>query len=660
MNIAPIGPAADSDDPLRDLEARRRRLSAQLARLAEHGPRDARRRARTLAQELEALSTNVTLVGQVKAGKTALVNALAGRTDLLPTDVNPWTTVVTSVHMAPERPEGERSLFRFFDRDEWNALIEDGGRLGEMARRAEAEEELEELKRQIAEMHARAKSRLGRNFQLLIGGEHAFDRVETGITEKYVCFGEETDAGDSGRFADLTRSADLWIAAPQYPAPLTLRDTPGVNDPFLVREQTTLRCLRDSHVCLAVLSAHQALATTDLAMLRVISMIDGARLVIFVNRIDELADPAVQIPQIETRVRDTLAANGLGADARMLFGCALWAQAALSGAVQELPPASRAALEKVRDPEETDLRAAAWKAAGMPELIEAVSAAVAHGPGGEALNAAVAGAVNLAEQARAIAAASGRSAQPVDIEALRDRLDRLESLQNARMNALFQQAWPKLRARLQEVAQRCAEAEAEKLEEKFEATGFARNSPWNVDAAPLRAGLRNAYDAFGREAAAFLGKAYGAAADSYRTVWTELLAGIEAPQVQPPRPPQTTAPVAVGATISIDMNGAWWSSWLGRRREMRRQVEEVRRVIIEESAPLIRALEVEHVLPFFMEAEQRMKEFAAQQRGDLDALAAELERDAQMDDPARLATLADIAARCAAELETVRQQAGAA
>ena len=47
----------------------------------------------------DAFSAEVSLIGQVKAGKTALTNALLGVNDLLPSDVNPWTSVVTSMHI---------------------------------------------------------------------------------------------------------------------------------------------------------------------------------------------------------------------------------------------------------------------------------------------------------------------------------------------------------------------------------------------------------------------------------------------------------------------------------------------------------------------------------------------------------------------------------
>jgi hypothetical protein len=59
--------------------------------------------------QLDALEPSITMIGQVKAGKTSLVNAMVGWPDLLPADVNPWTSVVTSLHLSPEPPRPDAS-----------------------------------------------------------------------------------------------------------------------------------------------------------------------------------------------------------------------------------------------------------------------------------------------------------------------------------------------------------------------------------------------------------------------------------------------------------------------------------------------------------------------------------------------------------------------
>ena len=64
---------------------------------------------------LESLACRVAVIGQVKAGKSSFIGALVGKPNLLPSDVNPWTTVVTNLHCALRsqvHPHARRELQR--------------------------------------------------------------------------------------------------------------------------------------------------------------------------------------------------------------------------------------------------------------------------------------------------------------------------------------------------------------------------------------------------------------------------------------------------------------------------------------------------------------------------------------------------------------------
>ncbi|MEM1387530.1 MAG: dynamin family protein [Pseudomonadota bacterium] len=141
-----------------------------LSDLSGIGDPDTAQAVAALSQKLDDMEPTVTMIGQVKAGKTSLVNAMVGAPDLLPADVNPWTSVVTSLHLNPDPRDGEtQARFRFFNRDEWEKLVVNGGRMGELAGRAGAENEVEKVQRQIAEMQEKSRRRLGRKFELLLG-----------------------------------------------------------------------------------------------------------------------------------------------------------------------------------------------------------------------------------------------------------------------------------------------------------------------------------------------------------------------------------------------------------------------------------------------------------------------------------------------------------
>src|SRR5262249_38551082 len=77
---------------------------------------------------LDRLSCRIGVIGQVKAGKSSLINALMGKPGLLPTDVNPWTTAVTRIHFGlADAPPNVAAEFSFFAPDEWEQLSNGSG-----------------------------------------------------------------------------------------------------------------------------------------------------------------------------------------------------------------------------------------------------------------------------------------------------------------------------------------------------------------------------------------------------------------------------------------------------------------------------------------------------------------------------------------------------
>ena len=368
------------------------------------GPLD--KKLAALRAQLAAFEPSVTMLGQVKSGKTTLVNAMAGWADLLPSDVTPWTSVVTSLHL---RPKGHATAmqtsasFRFMTSEEWDRLLHKGGRIGEMAGRAGADSELQKIQSQITEMRRRAETRLGRKFELLMGQSHDYGYFDKNLIERYICLGDDFGLDDSdpnaadaqGRFADITRSADLYLGSDSLPVGMCLRDTPGVNDTFMMREQITIQALRDSSLCVVVLSAAQALSSVDLGLIRMLSTLQAEQAVIFVNRIDELADPAAQIPEIEASLRATLQTalrdgqNGEVALPQILFGSAYWAARVLTGETEAMAPASstallnwaehsaRAADASARLTSVSSAQEMIWELSGLPALFEALSDRIA-------------------------------------------------------------------------------------------------------------------------------------------------------------------------------------------------------------------------------------------------------------------------------------------
>ncbi|MGC1488402.1 MAG: dynamin family protein, partial [Albidovulum sp.] len=115
-------------DLLSGLRAQLDELSDTLLDIdAVSGPTDDKLVAK-LKADLQEFQPSITMIGQIKSGKTSLVNAIVGRPGLLPADVNPWTSVVTSLHLnAPREADAAIASFQFFNASEWDHLVSNGG-----------------------------------------------------------------------------------------------------------------------------------------------------------------------------------------------------------------------------------------------------------------------------------------------------------------------------------------------------------------------------------------------------------------------------------------------------------------------------------------------------------------------------------------------------
>ena len=200
-------------------------LEATLADVVKLGGPDTEKKAARVIKQLRSYEPSVTMIGQIKSGKTSLVNAMIGRPDLLPADVNPWTSVVTSLHLnAPLPPDAPTATFQFFSQGEWDHLVENGGRIGELSSRAGADDELEKVRQQIADMRDKTKARLGRKFELLLGQKHNYAELTDDLVQRYVCMGDDfedlEEEDKQGQFADITKSADLYLEGKTIPMPL--------------------------------------------------------------------------------------------------------------------------------------------------------------------------------------------------------------------------------------------------------------------------------------------------------------------------------------------------------------------------------------------------------------------------------------------------------
>lgn len=295
----------------------------------------------TLVDEMRSQVCRIAVIGQVKAGKSSFINALAGKPTMLPTDVNPWTAVVTKIHFG-EPGAREGAYFEFFTEEEWRHMT-GGGRMREMASSLAPNLDSGDIHQQLAELENRAKSRLGDNFSHMLGKHHLFSSVTPGVLERYVTAGggnaqrggsaHEGAIDDSeAHFSDITKSADLYYQDNPFAYPTILIDTPGTNDPFLVRDEITLQNLETADVYIVVVTAQQPLSNTDLNLLRLLQGVDAGRAFIFLNRLDMLHDAANDYKSVLARVRAILRKEFSAADIPVIPGSAAWGLRAINPA----------------------------------------------------------------------------------------------------------------------------------------------------------------------------------------------------------------------------------------------------------------------------------------------------------------------------------------
>jgi signal recognition particle receptor subunit beta len=344
-----------------------------------------------LVRDGERDACKIAVIGRVKAGKSTLVNALIRRPGFLPTDVNPWTAVITNMHFGVRSDSG--AVYHFFDEADWQHLAA-GGRLLELSQRLGITLDADTLASQVRSMRERAERRLGQQFQQLLGKQHRFASASADVLEQYVCIGDldPTDGLEYrfGDFADITKSADLYFDLPPFAYPTTIVDTPGTNDPFLVRDELSREAIRSADAYIVVLNAQQALSSSDLDVLRLLHGLQKSRLAVFVNRIDLLANPAEDGAFVIAHVRSKLDLEFPGVAIPVTAGSAMWAELAMAAdeastktpgraeAMQTLTRRIEARATLSRD-------AATWRtevmrSSGLDDLARTVSRLIVQGP----------------------------------------------------------------------------------------------------------------------------------------------------------------------------------------------------------------------------------------------------------------------------------------
>jgi signal recognition particle receptor subunit beta len=583
-------------------------------------------------QVLAGLVCRIAVIGQVKAGKSSFVNALVGRPGLLPADVNPWTTAITRLHFncATTAPENVAGAFSFFDRDEWKSIAEGGGRIRELTERLVPGFTPAALSKHLEAMRQRAEQRLGTEFAQLLGTTHTFPDLAPGTLERYVCAGSSRDINGHGQYSDITKTADLYFRSNEFGFPTVLIDTPGTNDPFLVRDEITRRCLDGADFHVVVLTARQPLSTADVALFRILRGLNKERIVVFVNRIDQLATLPQDAQTVAELVHDGLRAEFPDIDIPIVVGSALWANASLSVGAADLSsildPTFAAYARQVTgkditgkdvaaagaagDPPSSDLADVLMTCSGLPQLRDRLNQAILNSHASRAIAHISASFCELARvgemtiegdivrldqlmqmaanspetkahEARKLQENAGRARQlSAELEHTIAGLDR-------RLNALVQTECDALSTTLHQSIDQFSRQECLRLGEVFAHDKSVRS--WRCDTAVLRRLIETEYlKRFQQTANRIIDPEFNIfqhLQQSVADVLPDAFLGL-ALILQPP--PITSLSLSVlGKAVVFDLDHPWWTAWWKGRLSREDRLKELDTLIRQEFTSVV-------------------------------------------------------------------------
>jgi len=571
---------------------------------------------------LARLTCRIAVIGQVKAGKSTFINGLVRSPGLLPTDVNPWTTAVTHLHFArTDAPPNIAAEFSFFDSNEWERLARGGGHIRELTQRLVPGFEPELLQKHVDAMRRRSEERLGSTLRTLLGKKHAFPSITTEVLERYVCSGlPGTGSEHKGVYSDIVKAADLYFSSNDFGFPTTIIDTPGTNDPFLVRDEITRRALENADIYIVVLTARQALSSADVALLRILRGLHKERICVFINRIDELGDLVREVPAIVKHVQTGLGREFPSSEIPVVAGSALWAELAIRGGG---PEADRALTPKVRDYAKFLVESAApiapsspqerietlFMCSGLSPLCEVLARLTLDSHTGRVLTQISRSFSELARVGQNAAShevevleTEGKSVASVGNQGEELRAADAEVKENERLTATLRTLLTDLEARtgqviddqctrmvelLRDVVAGFSEVECENMRNAL-AEGH-RGRVWRSDSTLLRQSLEEEFVKSYREAEQEIAKLESHVFPKlklllarYRPDWQALdhAASEGGPAELPPL-------TALSKVVALDLGEPWWKHWLTRDRNFEGQVAELDGLIRREFYPIV-------------------------------------------------------------------------
>lgn len=199
------------------------------------------------------------VAGQIKAGKSTLLNALIFGNDILPSDDTPYTAKITEIRYGSDK----KLKAIFYTKDEW-----------------------QELKNEITEIDDK-KVNYFKNF------------IEPDIkNSSYIKFLNQTKEDDisnlkeyvakGGVYTPFVKSVEIYYPA-EILKSLVVVDTPGTNDPNIFRSKITLDWIKRCDAAIYATYAGRAFDESDIKFINeYLLSLENSKRIVAINKIDVL------------------------------------------------------------------------------------------------------------------------------------------------------------------------------------------------------------------------------------------------------------------------------------------------------------------------------------------------------------------------------------
>ncbi|WP_419739367.1 hypothetical protein [Ruegeria sp.] len=351
-------------------------------------------------------------------------------------------------------------------------------------------------------------------------------------------------------------------------------------------------------------------------------------------------------PEIRDRIQDTLKQNNIDANTSVVFGSALWAEAALTGNPEILTEESREALNTfylaAGFGDQAPSLDKIWALSGLPDLLLAMNERIAEGAGARLLDRVRHRARNIASQIRATAVAKTLSGgegvvRDLDGASPEDAIAAVSAEYDKKAADLTAKLRDKVLERLNSAETSFVKRATDSLISHLEQNG--EQGTWQYDPAGLRTLQKAAYFSFARSMRKEAGALYTAAAADVEALYQKLLGNhlgefnIEAPIV-----PRVPPPLGIGRTIALDLQSTWWRRWWQRRKGFEAYASDYTRLIASEANSITKDIEENQVAAVLENVRAVLTDFLREQKETLLNISATAEKDAGQN-PALMAGL---------------------